>query len=370
MLDSFDLRGSPISPPAANFSRSSAARAAMALCALSDDALGVVFEGMRNVLDPRVVVDSSSASRELWEPTQAMRHQLKSEYEAAASLCLKIGVRSCKELREVKVVRLVNKDLVADDLATLGSLGSVLPALETLTLVSLDVGSGPDGQAFTVGGQVLTGPGGMQRLAAGLGAGALLALISIDLFDTYMGDAGAEAFAAALGRGAMPRLETLSLNDAAIGDAGLVALAPGLRRLPALRTLTLVSNPFGDGGVAALLAPPPPAGALLPPAGALLPPTSALPLPAAALPPPTQGLAKLQLLDFSFCQVADVGCAALVAALDSGALPALKFLDLAGPRCASTAAFDAVFGAFAAHEEAKYMKYIRAVSGNMLALPA
>ena len=36
-----------------------AARAAMALLALSDDALGVIFEGLRNTLDPRVLVSDS-----------------------------------------------------------------------------------------------------------------------------------------------------------------------------------------------------------------------------------------------------------------------------------------------------------------------
>jgi hypothetical protein len=31
----------------------------MALLALSDDALGVIFEGLRNTLDPRVLVSDS-----------------------------------------------------------------------------------------------------------------------------------------------------------------------------------------------------------------------------------------------------------------------------------------------------------------------
>ena len=42
----------------------------MALLALSDDALGVIFEGLRNVLDPRVIVDLSSASKGLRALTQ------------------------------------------------------------------------------------------------------------------------------------------------------------------------------------------------------------------------------------------------------------------------------------------------------------
>ena len=86
-----------------------------------------------------------------------------------------------------------------------------------------------------------------------------------------------------------------------------MALAPALSRLPALETLDLDSNPFGDDGLAALVAPPPPAG---------------------APPPPTGGLAKLEGLDLSYTQITDAGCAALAAALD--ALPALVALKLSG----------------------------------------
>ena len=39
--------------------------------------------------------------------------------------------------------------------------------------------------------------------------------------------------------------------------------------------------------------------------------------------PPTGGLAKLKLLGLSETQITDAGCAALAAALDRGALPAL-----------------------------------------------
>ena len=71
----------------------------------------VVFEGMRNALDPRVVVDSSSASvmgcvgartKEL-QQQQLSAH--RADHEAAAALCLKLGLRSCKELREAKWVQ-------------------------------------------------------------------------------------------------------------------------------------------------------------------------------------------------------------------------------------------------------------------------
>ena len=88
-----------------------------------------------------------------------------------------------------------------------------------------------------------------------------------------------------------------------------MALAPALGRLPALEVLYLQGNPLGDEGLAALVAPPPPAGG---------PPTT------------TGGLAKLKALNLSSTQITDAGCAALAAALDSGALPALLHLILDG----------------------------------------
>ena len=65
-------------------------------------------------------------------------------------------------------------------------------------------------------------------------------------------------------------------------------------------------NPFGDEGLAALVAPPP-----------------------AGTPPlPAGGLKKLELLVLDGTQITDAGCASLAAALNSGALPALEKLDL------------------------------------------
>ena len=57
------------------------------------------------------------------------------------------------------------------------------------------------------------------------------------------------------------------------------------------------------------MAPPPPAGAPLPTTG---------------------GLTKLKILDLERAKVTDSGCGTLAAALDSGALPALKYLSLYG----------------------------------------
>ena len=90
-----------------------------------------------HVLEPRVAVYFSSASRWLRARTQALLQQLRAEYmaeyEAAAALCRKLGLRSCKELREAKHVHWSENKLSAAELATLGTLGSVLPAFETLS---------------------------------------------------------------------------------------------------------------------------------------------------------------------------------------------------------------------------------------------
>jgi hypothetical protein len=264
----------------------------MALAALSGDEQLVIFTQLCNVLDPGVAVAFASASSELWTLTQAPRRQLQADHEAAAALGRKAGKRGCKGLREAKSVQWFHKGLSSDDLALLGTLGSVLPALERLTLI-----------------EPAAGPDGVQRLAEKLGAGALPAVTWLDLTATHVGDAGASALAAALGRGALPRLKILWLSNTALGDAGLVALAPALRRRPALEELDLGRNPLGDEGLAALVAPPPPAG---------------------APPPPTGGLAKLKYLHLGRTQITNAGCATLVAALDSGALPALTVSEVSG----------------------------------------
>ena len=273
---------------------------AMALSKLSGDEQCIIFSQLCNTLDPGFAVAFSSTNSELWTLTPALRQQLKADHKVAAALCLKLRMRSCKELREAKSIRWLRsctklraaqaKEITAADLGLLGTLGSVLPALEFLAL-----------------SEPAAGPDGVQQLAVGLGAGALPALTDVGILDMHVGDAGASALAAALGQGALPRLKSLELANTSIGDAGLVALAPALRRLPALEELYVDDNPFGDDGVAALVAPPPPTG---------------------APPPPTGGLKKLKTLDLSDTQVTDAGCATLAAALKSGALPALEFLLL------------------------------------------
>ena len=264
---------------------------------LSGDEQRILFSQLCNVLDPGVAVALSSVSKELRAATLALLQQLKAGHEAASALCrkldsknilAKIRHRNCKELREATSVNCCFRGLSADDLGSLGTLGSLLPAVEKLRL---------DNPA--------AGPDGVRRLMAELGAGALPALTLLSVFNTHVGDAGASALATALGQGAMPRLRMLGLINAAIGHAGMVALAPALRRLPALEVLQISHNPLGDEGLAALVALPPPAGA----------------------PPLTTGeLATLRTIDLSRTQITDAGCAALAAALERGALPVLETL--------------------------------------------
>ena len=280
----------------------------MALSKLSGDEQGIILGQLRNTLEPRLAMYFSSANKELRALlTPAVRQQLRTDYEAATALCLKVGM-SCKELREAWDIDWRDKGLSAADLATLATLGSLLPALKYLFLAEYSGSAGPN----------------VLQLADGLVAGALPALRMLSISGMHVGDAGAVALAAALDRGALPRLWCLHLTHAAIGDAALAALAPALRRRPAMKILTLGFNPLGDEGLAALMPPPPLAGT----------------------PPPAGGLKQLKGLYLNSTQITDAGCATLVAALDSGALPALEELRLDGIP-ASAGATDAVSEALA-----------------------
>jgi len=97
----------------------------------------------------------------------------------------------------------------------------------------------------------------VQRLAEGLGAGALPAVTTLAIMNMHVGDAGASALAAALGRGALPRLKILRLYDG-IGDAELAGgpragLAAAARAGVVLEELDLEESPLGDEGIAALV---------------------------------------------------------------------------------------------------------------------
>lgn len=281
---------------------------------LSGDELEIVFLRLCNPFDPRVAMAFSSASRGLWAPTQVARQQLRVQSEAAAALCRRAGIPSCKKLREATTARWSNlAELSIAELAMLGTLGSVVPSLKSLYLFDNVAASG-----------------GMRRLAEGLGAGALPAVTRLVLGSMRMGDAGAAALAAALGRGALPQLEGLSLGDNGIGDAGLVALAPALRRLSALKQLWLVGNPVGDRGLAALMA-----------------------------PPLTAALKQLEVLNMDRTQVTDAGCAILMSALnrDHVVMPALERVLMVGS-AASAAMRVAVREALLARERARRQRSV------------
>ena len=154
---------------------------------LDDDALRVVHGGLSDPLNPRVAAAFRRLCRGLREPTRALLKQLRDEHDAAAALCLKLGMPSCRALRE-ELGLCITVSLSAADLALLGTLGRSLPVL-----VSLALGSDAAGVA---------GPDGVLRLAERLGAGALPALTTFVFASVHVGDAGASALAAALGRGA------------------------------------------------------------------------------------------------------------------------------------------------------------------------
>ena len=150
----------------------------MALSKLSGDEQCIIFVQLCNTLDPGIAVAFGSASSELRTLTQVERQQLRADHEAATALGRKVGKRSCKEVREAKMIVCINTGLSSDDLALLGTLGPVLPALEALRLY-----------------KPAAGPDGVQRLAERLGAGALPAVTCLELVDMHVGDAGASALA-------------------------------------------------------------------------------------------------------------------------------------------------------------------------------
>ena len=292
----------------------------MPLSKLSDELILIIFSKLYNIAEisdtrlahyPGDAVAFSSASSELRVLTKAELLQLRKAWlEAFATRTT--GKRSYKKLSHAKSVQCVRTGVSADELATLGTLCGILPKLQDLRLIE-------------------PAADGVPRLAEKLGAGTLPAVTLLRLGGMHVGDSGATALAAALGRGALPRLKTLQLNHAAIGDEGLVALAPALRRLPALETLNLSSNPFGDAGLRALVAPPLPllGGLLGGQLGGLLGGLAAR-WAARRTPPPIGALAELKALYLGNTRITDAGCTAIVAALVSGALPALEELGLHG----------------------------------------
>ena len=71
--------------------------AAMAFSKLSGDEQGIILGQLRDALEPRLVMYFSSANKELRSLLPpAVRQQLRTEYEEATALCLKVGMQSCK----------------------------------------------------------------------------------------------------------------------------------------------------------------------------------------------------------------------------------------------------------------------------------
>ena len=116
-----------------------------------------------------------------------------------------------------------------------------------------------------------------------------------------IGPAGAETLAAALGRGAMPKLEELLIFANPIGVQGATALAAPLRKLPALKMLSLARCEIGDEGVASLFA-----------------------------NLGKDDFKKLEMLYVNNEMTDDVtekGCATIATAIESGAMPELLIAD-------------------------------------------
>ena len=90
----------------------------MALATLSGDEQCIIFVQLCNTLDPGVAVAFGSISNELLTLTQAERQQLRADHEVATALCLKVGMRSCKVLREAQTVSWRKKGFTDDDLAS------------------------------------------------------------------------------------------------------------------------------------------------------------------------------------------------------------------------------------------------------------
>ena len=275
---------------------------------LPDDVWGLIVGVLLSVLEPCPVVRLSGTCkmlRALLPPPT--RQQLQTDHERATPLCLKMGLQSGKELREATGVRLHHRSLTSNDLASLAALSSDLPVLDWLILHELIQSryEQPD-----VVGKFL-------RLMEGLHKGALRALTMLCIEGVHVGNTGAFELADALDRGAMPQLKGLGLVQAAISGATLAILTPALRRRPALERLYLERNPITADGVEALVATTLP-GHLRRSDEA---PTSS----------PREGFARLHTLYISGGHsITSAGHDILVAALASGALPALVRLKIEG----------------------------------------
>ena len=210
----------------------------MALSSLGGDEVGLIFSRLANPLEQWLAVDFGSASFGLSVLTKALQQELKAEHEVVAALCQKVGMRGCGELREAQRISWFNKGLSDDDLATLGKLCSLLPALEKLSLYEPRASTSLYERSAR-----RSGSDGMQRLAVALGADALPSVTTVAFYNMHVGDAGLGAR-----RRPVPapcRGSRASLDERRHPRRGARGSRTG-RRLTALNYLDLGNNPFGD----------------------------------------------------------------------------------------------------------------------------
>ena len=234
------------------------------LVALSHDELGVVVEGLVDVLDPSVVGALGATCAALRLPLLGTLRELRARHDQVRALCVKMqtdaGIgpdglyvprqeattpRSLCTARTVRIAEaggFVGLSPVALSTGDMAAFGMVLRASHLPALVALRMGDCAMGDA------------GVGALCAAMGPGTLPSLRVLEMDGNGVGAAGAAALGAAMGRGALPGLRQLYLgHNPRIGDAGAKALAGPLRRARALEHLYLEGCAIGDEGVAALV---------------------------------------------------------------------------------------------------------------------
>ena len=88
-------------PPRAPRERAPRRRDGARWSTLSNDEQGIILGQLCSALEPRRAMYFSSACTELRVLLPpAVRQQLRADYEVATALCIKMGMQSCKELRE------------------------------------------------------------------------------------------------------------------------------------------------------------------------------------------------------------------------------------------------------------------------------
>ena len=249
------------------------------LLVLSHDALGVIFDGLTDTLQPVIAVAFSSTCKGLWTPLRAALAELRRRHTKAKALWYKAdkrGMQCFAVLRGAQTLSWEDVDLTADDMATLAM---ILRTSGLPNLISINLERNRFGIA------------GMQALCEGL---AQSSITHIHLGENDLGTAGAEALGAVLDAGGLPKLEVMTLGSNNIDEHGVAALSMPLRKHPKLQDLNFEENAIGDDGLALLV----------------------------------DDLGKddfkaLIALRLHGCDLTDDGCAKLVSALDNDRMPSL-----------------------------------------------